>query len=328
MEELKPDQKKGKRPIYFFILLGIFLSFVVLSWFGYFGYLRYAAANVTKISQLPPLVFYGFAFFAGIVSFFAPCAIGILPAYLSYYLNIEEVGNKKAVYYGSFAALGLVSFYLVLGILTIIFGQIIGMTLMAYNREISAAILVIVGLALLFNISINVKKYLPFLRTKGLSEGSLKSKSHERGVFLFGIFYGVEAFMCALLLMIPLIIYPLLGGDLLTSIISFIIFAFALGLCMVAATILISKSRKILKGKFMASTLMLKRVAGIVMLLSAFYMIYLIIALPGTDMSGMSMEMDGVDGTMDGMEMDGVEGDVPMDHESNDDGMIEEGGGG
>lgn len=289
MEESGSNLKKNKRAIYFFILLGIFLSFVILSWFGYFGYLRYAAANVTRISLLPPLVFYGFAFFAGIVSFFAPCAIGILPAYLSYYLNIKEAGNKKAVYYGSFAALGLVSFYLVLGILTIIFGQIIGMTLMKFNREISAAILILVGLALLFNISINVKKYLPFLHTKRLSEGSIKSRSHEKGVFLFGIFYGIEAFMCALLLMVPLIIYPIIGGDLLTSIISFIIFASALGLSMIAATVLISRSRKILTDKFMASTVMLQRIAGIVMILTAFYLIYLVVALPSTDMSGMSM---------------------------------------
>ncbi|MDP6648463.1 MAG: cytochrome c biogenesis protein CcdA [Candidatus Woesearchaeota archaeon] len=281
-------EKNKNRNIYFFILLGIFLSFVILAWFGYFGYLRYAAANVTRIGLLPPLVFYGFALFAGVVSFFAPCAIGILPAYLAYYLNIKEVGNKKAVYYGSFAALGLVSFYLVLGVLIIIFGQIVGMWLMAYNREISAAILIIVGVTLLFNLSINVKKYIPFLNAKKLSKQSL-STSHEKGVFFFGIFYGIEAFMCALLLMVPLIIYPLVGGDLLTSITSFVIFSLALGISMILATVLISRSRKILTEKFMASTEMLKKVAGIVMLATAAYIIYTIISLPSMDLSGMSM---------------------------------------
>ena len=93
MEQVRSTQ----RATYFVVLLGIFLTFVVLSWLGYFGYLQYATANLAKINVLPPLVFYAFAFFAGVVSFFAPCAIGILPAYLSYYLNIEESGHKKAV---------------------------------------------------------------------------------------------------------------------------------------------------------------------------------------------------------------------------------------
>jgi len=276
----------GKRRVYAIVLAGIFLSFIVLAWVGYFGYLRYAAANVTRIGMLPPLVFYAFAFFAGVVSFFAPCAIGILPAYLSYYLNIKERGHKTAVYYGLFAAAGLVSFYLVLGLLIVIFGQIIGMWLMAYNREMSAIILLLVGVVLLFNGSVNMKKYLPFLNTSKLSESSLKSTVHEKGVFLFGMFYGIEAFMCALLLMVPLIIYPLVGGDILTSVISFTVFAFALGLSMVVATVLISKSRKILTTKFMASAETLKRLAGVIMILTAAYLIYLIIALPSVNLGG------------------------------------------
>ncbi len=281
-----------QRVTYFVLLLGIFLVFVGLSWLGYFGYLQYAAANVTKLRVLPPLILYSFAFFAGIVSFFAPCAIGILPAYLSYYLNIEESGHKKAVYYGNIAGLGLISFYLVLGLLTIIFGQVIGMRLMTLNREISAAILIIVGLFLLFDISMNLKRFLP-LRASHSSNDSTSRMSYEKGIFFFGIFYGVEAFMCAFLLMVPLIIYPLMGGEILTSLVSFIIFSLALGLCMVLTTILISKSRRILTERLMATTKSLQTIAGIVMLCTAAYIVYTIIALPSMSMSG--MEMGGMD---------------------------------
>ena len=150
-----------QQSIYFVVLLAIFLSFVVLSVVGYYGYLQYAASNVAKVGLLPPLIFYAFAFFSGVVSFFAPCAIGILPAYLSYYLNIEESGEKNALYYGTIAASGLILFYFVLGLLIIVFGQVIGMTLMSINREISAAVLFLVGLFLLLNISINVKRLMP-----------------------------------------------------------------------------------------------------------------------------------------------------------------------
>ena len=288
MEEEKEIPKKN---FYFIALLGIVLVLLILAWFGYFSYLRFAAANISRINLLPPLVLYLFAFFAGIISFFAPCAIGILPAYLSYYLNIKEEKNKNAVYYGSFAALGLASFYLILGILTILFGQIVGMALMAYNREISAAILLIVGIGLLFNISFNVKKIFPVSLSQKISKFSL-SKSHEKGLFFFGIFYGVEAFMCALLLMVPLIINPILRGDVLTSIISFVVFSLALGLSMVAATVLISKSKNILTEKFMASCASLKKIAGIVMILTAFFLIYLVVALPSMSMLGPKVAED------------------------------------
>ncbi len=281
MEKEKPSKKN----FYFIVLLGIFLVLLILAWLGYFSYLRYAAANISRISLLPPLILYLFSFFAGIMSFFAPCAIGILPAYLSYYLNIKEEGNKKALYYGSFAALGLALFYLILGILTIIFGQIVGMALMAYNREISAAILFVVGIGLLLNVPVNIKRWIPNSLSQKLSKSSL-SKRHEIGLFFFGIFYGIEAFMCALLLMVPLIINPLLGGDILTSILSFVIFALALGLSMIVATVLMSKSKNILTEKFMAPSAMLKKIAGIVMIVTAFFLIYLVIALPSMSMSG------------------------------------------
>lgn len=270
-------------------MLSIFLLFVALSWFGYFGYLRYAASNITKIALLPPLVFYSFAFFAGIVSFFAPCAIGILPAYLSYYLNIEESDHKKAIYYGNIAGLGLISFYLVLGVLTVIFGQIVGMKLMIFNREISVIILLVVGIFLLFNTSVSIKKIIP-LPSNYLSTRSLNKINYEKGVFLFGVFYGLEAFMCAFLLMVPLIIHPLLGGDILTSIVSFIIFSFALGLCMVITTILISRSRRILTETFMATTKSLKTIAGVVMIMTAVYILYTIISLPMLSIPTMTMK--------------------------------------
>ena len=280
---MKKEKPVTKKNAYFIALLAIFSAFLILAWLGYFSYLRYAAANISRISLLPPLILYLFAFFAGIISFFAPCAIGILPAYLSYYLNIKEEKDKKAFYYGSFAALGLASFYLVLGILIILFGQIIGMTLMAYNREISASILLIVGIGLLFDAGANIKKLVPLSLSQKLSKFSL-SKSRETGLFFFGIFYGIEAFMCALLLMVPLIITPLLGGEVLTSIISFVIFSLALGLSMIIATVLMSKSKDIITEKFMASSLALKRIAGIVMILTAFFLIYLTVALPSMRM--------------------------------------------
>ncbi len=280
---MEKEKHITKKNVYFIALLAIFLTFLILAWLGYFSYLRYAAANISRVSSLPPLVLYLFAFFAGVISFFAPCAIGILPAYLSYYLNIKEEKNKKAFYYGSFAALGLASFYLVLGILTILFGQIIGMTLTGYNREISAAILLIVGIGLIFDAGSNIKKLVPLSLSQKLSKFSL-SKSHEKGLFFFGIFYGIEAFMCALLLMVPLIISPLLVGEILTSIISFVVFSLALGLSMITATVLISKSKNIITEKFMASSSALKKIAGIVMVLTAFFLIYLMVALPSMRM--------------------------------------------
>ena len=110
--------------------------------------------------------------------------------------------------------------------------------------------------------------------------------------------------MCALLLMMPLIIYPLLGGAVLTSIISFVIFSFALGLCMVLTTILISRSKRILTERFMATTQSLKTIAGIVMILTAAYILYTIVMLPSMPLSGMDMgAMDGGSGMPTKMEM-------------------------
>ena len=62
---------------------------------------------------------------------------------------------------------------------------------------------------------------------------------------------------------------------------------------MVFTTVLISKSRRILTERLLATTKSLQTVAGIVMLCTAAYIIYTIIALPSMSMS--DMEMDGMD---------------------------------
>ena len=68
---------------------------------------------------------------------------------------------------------------------------------------------------------------------------------------------------------------------------------------MVLATILISKSRRILTERLMATTKSLQTIAGIVMLCTAAYIVYTMIALPSMSMS--DMDMDGMDMGNDAM---------------------------
>ncbi|KKQ78463.1 MAG: Transporter, partial [Candidatus Daviesbacteria bacterium GW2011_GWA1_38_7] len=77
------------------------------------------------------LVLVSFSFLAGLQAFFAPCSIALIPAYVGYYVKQETGDNSKiqqllfGLKAGSFASLGLISVYIVFGIILALFGRLI-----------------------------------------------------------------------------------------------------------------------------------------------------------------------------------------------------------
>ena len=77
------------------------------------------------------LVLVSFSFLAGLQAFFAPCSIALIPAYVGYSVK-QETGSSNKIQQlffglktGIFASLGIISVYIVFGIILALFGRLI-----------------------------------------------------------------------------------------------------------------------------------------------------------------------------------------------------------
>ena len=217
-------------------------------------------------------LFYLFAVLAGLISFFAPCAIGIIPAYAAYYLGLKEKDSNKnkfehALYMGTAAASGIFVLYFTLGLILTIFGTSIA-AYFSLSKLIIAFILLIIGTALILNYSFK-ENYIYNILNKKFIKGKAKNN-----LFFFGVLYGAAALGCAMLVFIPLVIIPISTGNFFVGIFSFILYSLSFGVSMIITTILIAYSKNVLVEKITASSNKIKRVTGIILILSALYLIY------------------------------------------------------
>jgi len=255
-------------------LLGVLALFgIYIVYAGFKIWTGFIMPNLFNIKNLPIETFYIFAAIAGFISFFAPCAIGILPAYAAYYLELKEKRTKSqnrffhALSMGVMAAAGIIVLYVILGAILVALGT----SAAAYftlSKPIIAAILIVIGVALLADMNFK-KNHLYNIINKKLIKGKAKNS-----IFFFGVLYGAAALGCAMLVFVPLVIIPLSTGSALIGTIAFVIYSLAFGLAMIITTLLVAYSKNLLVDKIATSSKLLKRITGVVLILSAIYLLY------------------------------------------------------
>ncbi len=252
-------------------LAALFLIIALIAFAGFKTWTDVVLPNIFSVKSFPPSLFYSFALLAGLISFFAPCALGILPAYAAYYLELKESnGNSRlghSARMGFVAALGIFSLYMALGIVLTVLGTSAA-AYFAVSKPIIAALLLAIGIGLVANYSPR-RNYVYRLIQEKIIRGKAKNS-----LFFFGILYGASALGCAMLVFVPLVIIPLSTGRFLTGILSFMIYSLAFGLAMVVTTVLIAQSKNIMLKRISSSYAKIKKAAGATLILSAIYLLY------------------------------------------------------
>ncbi len=150
---------------------------------------------------------FGLAIVAGVASFFSPCSVGLLPAYLGFLL---QGSNKRTSAHtlraGLTTALGVVSVY---GGLALIFWILdllgYGATLRNALPQVSpivGGLLIVLGILMFFKISWD-------WLAKRVGLGHVDGR---RGFFAFGVGYGLAAFGCTGPIFLPLLLAGFLEG--------------------------------------------------------------------------------------------------------------------
>lgn len=199
----------------------------------------------------------GFAFGAGIATFFSPCVYALLPGYISYYVaNVdgESAPLMGASLRGGIASLGALLTFGVLSSIAIVAGELVERTLPVLEYGVGIT-LVALGVLVLRKGAVSVAVPLPKRRVSLLGFG------------IFGAMYALAATACVLPLFLSVSVVSVelsLAGTLIVL----GSYAGSFALLLTAATIATAVGHQALLGQFAGHSGLLAKLAGVVLVIA------------------------------------------------------------
>ncbi|MFB6149399.1 MAG: cytochrome c biogenesis CcdA family protein [Halobacteriales archaeon] len=211
----------------------------------------------------------GFAFTAGVATFFAPCAYPLLPGYLAFFLGHGDDDSDRsgelpyAVMVGGLASAGMLLVYgIFVGIVASVGTQILA-NIAILELAVGATLVVLGSIMAIGNHSfLSLRITLPERRRSPTS------------FLLFGIVYAIAAAGCSGPLFVGVALSALSGGPVATVL---TLGAYVLGMVglMIGITVLSAMGRGQLLRRLSGSATKLSRVAGALLVLAGVAQIYL-----------------------------------------------------
>ncbi len=255
----------------------ILVAIAAITLVGYFGFIAFLNDVMPAFSRYS---LYLIAIVAGIATFFSPCSFPLLPGYLSFYYNTEEKGrNGNAVYRGVLAALGIVSFNLILGTIIAFLGEGVASTFSvssANPSQLTRIFRITIGLVLaslgalqLYNFTFHTR-----ILDSIVKKFSRIARSKEQGLYFYGFGYNLAGVGCAGPIMAGLIVFALGLGGLATAFLAFVVYSLTMVSLMLGISLLIARSKSILIGRLKASTPNIKRATSTILVAVGVFLIY------------------------------------------------------
>lgn len=211
-----------------------------------------------------------YAFAAGMVAVVNPCGFALLPAYLSYFLGLEEAPADARA--GVVRSLGVAA--AVTGGFVLVFGAM-GLALTQLSLSIDratwwlpmviGAALAALGVAMLFGFQLMVR----------LPKVSMGSASRElSSMFLFGVSYAVASLSCTLPIFLPLMTLTFERSNTASGVAVFLTYALGMGLLLCAITLTIGLARGALLSRLRRAQPYISRISGGLLVLAGLYLVY------------------------------------------------------
>lgn len=249
-------------------ILGIVALITLLGFLGYrLGFLGfiYNVMMPGDLGRFRSLPFLSALF--GTAAFFSPCALTVLPAYISRFLGEEREGRhslSKLLRLGLLGALGIILVNMVVGLIIAALGS--AAPFAKDPREDIAPILAVrtvAGLliALMGYFTLTGKRVpLPFVQDL-LAQGSL-----SRSMFTYGIFYNAAAIGCTGPILLGLMLFAFQTGSAPAALSAFAVFSLTMGIWMVLLTVLTGLFKGAITKRLAAPVPALRTITGAVMM--------------------------------------------------------------
>jgi len=181
-----------------------------------------------------------FAFAAGMVATINPCGFAMLPAYLSYFLGIDDpsrdarTGVLRALAVGGAVSAGFLLVFFLLGI-----------PFASFTRSIQGNlpwVTVIIGLALVVLGIAMVRGFEPMLNLPKLQKGT--GSRELPTMFLFGVSYAVSSLSCTIPIFLSVVAGSLTQDSFTQSLGAFVAYGAGMALVLMALTLAIALARQ------------------------------------------------------------------------------------
>jgi cytochrome c-type biogenesis protein len=211
----------------------------------------------------------GFAFSAGVATFFAPCAYPLLPGYVAFFLGdaadaaAMPTRLRRAVVVGGLASLGFFLVYAALaGVVAAVGTEVLG--------DIALLELVVGGLLIVLGGTMTAGLVTP----SALHVRLPKRDRSKSGYLVFGIVYAVAAAGCTVPIFVAIAALALSAGPL-GAVLVFGAYAGGMALLMILVTVLVATSRDSVLSRFTGNADLIARAAGVALVIAGIAQIYL-----------------------------------------------------
>jgi|GEM_PF-6321887 len=249
-----------------FKLALLFLGLIIVAVVGFSVWNTQILGNLGTLNQFSFYLIIAFAFFAGLISFFSPCGLALFPAFIGYNMALMGDSNPnpgsskvKILKIGLFSALGIITFFVLLGIIFSLLGAIIAPYIQVF-QYIIAILFIVFGIMLIKRFSLTAKFFEKF-RQK-MHQKATQQRGYK-GFYIFGFAYGLDIIGCLFPLISVIILIPIATGKFLTGISAFLSYSVALAVMMSLFAYFIAFSRKTLVTDVLKSAEKINMLAGI-----------------------------------------------------------------
>jgi cytochrome c-type biogenesis protein len=238
-----------------------------------------------KPIDINPLSLWVLAIFAGVASFFSPCAFPMFPGYMTFYFkkHMEQADKElkvgKAAASGSVTAAGIILVYIIIGAAILLAGTVIVPFISALQLVIGI-LLLILGALMMTNIQYD-GIIAPFRKIGNKLKGKKKDKPGTEkkgdgfyaGLFVYGAGYGGAAAACTLPVFLGVILGGISTGNFFTGILLLMVYTLVAAVLMIVVTVALAVVGHKAVQKIAQYTTAIKKISGLVLLLAGVYLV-------------------------------------------------------
>jgi len=210
------------------------------------------------------------AFAAGLVATVNPCGFAMLPAYLSYFMGLNDESTSRASHIRNALIVGAVvsaGFLLVFGIAGVLItaGFRVVIDLIPWLAIAVGVGVVALGIAMLFGYQLTI----------GLPKSKeAKTGNGYRSVFGFGVSYAVASLSCTLPVFLTVVATQVTRGTFVGGLATFIVYGAGMSLVLVGITIALAFGKQGLVRWLREGTRYIGRISGGLLVLAGLYIIW------------------------------------------------------
>lgn len=210
------------------------------------------------------------AFGAGMVATINPCGFAMLPAYLSFFMGMEDrspdtrASVLRALAVGATVSAGFLVVFGVLGVLLRPFMQSVQQHLPWVTMAIGV-LLFILGVAML-------RGFEPVVRLPKMSKGT--GSRELPSMFLFGVSYAVSSLSCTIPVFLATVANTFRSSDFVSGVAVFLAYGAGMALVLMALTLAIALARQGLVHKMRRMLPYVGKISGGLLVLAGAYLAY------------------------------------------------------